>query len=247
MVCEYIVYWPVPSSGYLPWSFSPLLPCSLHSSLNPSSARFLPPAVHASSRPFLARSLHQPSLPQPSLAPLALSACLASSLPLSPSPCSLPPSLPPSLHPLVLSIPHHSRAPSLLPLSALPPPSLHPSFCSPSFPHPPLLPPSHPLSFLAPDCYIPPFNSMYTVTVCLTRCTVLYSSVVIHDTETMPYSKHQLTLFERGAEATAGGFVSAGRCYLQWTPPRISFWRIVKKSEIDTCVTPQDVIYWRNM
>ena len=76
--------------------------------LNPSSAHFLPPAVHASSRPFLARSLHQPFLHQPSLPQLTLSACLASSLPtslpvLSPSlPCSLPPppslcSLPPSV------------------------------------------------------------------------------------------------------------------------------------------------------
>ena len=75
MVCEYTGYWPMPSSGYPP--------CSLPSSINPSSARFLPPAVHvhASSRPFLAPSLHQPSLP----------------LFLSPS---LPLSLHPSLYPL---------------------------------------------------------------------------------------------------------------------------------------------------
>ena len=103
----------------LPCSLVPLLP--LHSSLNSSSARFLPPAVHASSRPFLARSLHQPSLPQPSLPPLKLSACLASLLPTS------RPLLSPSLSPsLVPSLPHHPLAPSLPPPPSLPP-SLHPS------------------------------------------------------------------------------------------------------------------------
>ena len=108
------------------------LPCSLaplHSSLNPSSAYFLPPAVHASSRPFLARSLHQPSLPHPSLPPLTLSACLASSLPTS------LPLLSPLLSPSpVHSLPHHPLAPSLPPSSSLRP-SLRPSL-------PPFLPPS---------------------------------------------------------------------------------------------------------
>ena len=109
------------------------LPCSLSSSLNPSSARFLPPAVHASSRPFLARQLHQSSLPQPSIPPLTLSACLASSLP--PSPCSRPN--------------RPSPCPSL-PLSLPPPPSLPPSIpiLVPSLLHPPSLAPSFPPSFL---------------------------------------------------------------------------------------------------
>ena len=109
-------------------SLTPLLP--LHSSLNPSSARFLPPAVHASSRPFLTRSLHNPSLPQPFLPPLTLSACLALSLPTS------LPLLSPSLVP---SIPHHPLAPSLLP----PPPSPLPPLVPFLLPHPSLLPPSH--------------------------------------------------------------------------------------------------------
>ena len=97
MGCEYTVY-----SGYLPWSFISLLPCSLLSSRNPSPARFLPPAFHASSRPFLACSHHQPSLPQPSLPPLTLCACIASLLPLSLP--LLSPSLLLSLSPLVRQI-----------------------------------------------------------------------------------------------------------------------------------------------
>ena len=121
--CEYTVY-----SGYLPWSFISLLPCSILSSRNPSPARF-----H-----------HQPSLPQPSLPPLTLRACVASLLPLSlpllspsfplfplpPSPCSLPPPLPPS--PCSLSHHHLAPSPSL--------PSLLPSLC-----------PSHLLFSLAPS------------------------------------------------------------------------------------------------
>ena len=114
------------------------LPCSLLSSLNPSPALFLPPAFNASPRPFLARSLPQPSLPQPSLPPLIISACLASSLPLS-----HPPSL--SLPPSPCSLPHHPLAPSLPPTSLSPP--LHPSYSSPTFP-PPSLAPSLPSSFL---------------------------------------------------------------------------------------------------
>ena len=139
--CEYTVY-----SGYLPWSFISLLPCSILSSRNPSPARSLLPAAHASPRSFLACSHHQPSLPQPSLPPLTLRACVASLLPLSlpllsppsfspslplfplpPSPCSLPPSLPPSS----CSLSHHHLAPS--------PPS------------PPSLCPSHLLFSLAPS------------------------------------------------------------------------------------------------
>ena len=117
MVCEYTGYWPMPSSGYLP--------CSLPSSINPSSARFLPPAVHvhASSRPFLAPSLHQPSLP------LFLSPPLPLSLPLSLIRPSLPPSRPPSLPP--------SLPPFLQPSSCAVPPSPHRSL------HRSLFPPSH--------------------------------------------------------------------------------------------------------
>ena len=90
--CEYTVY-----SGYLPWSFISLLPCSILSSRNPSPARFLHPAAHASPRSFLACSHHQPSLPQPSLPPLTLRACVASLLPLSLPLLSLSPSFSPSL------------------------------------------------------------------------------------------------------------------------------------------------------
>ena len=62
-VCEYTGRSPPQDT-----SLEVSLPCSLaplHSSPNPSSARFIHPAVHASSRPFLARSLHQSSLPPP--------------------------------------------------------------------------------------------------------------------------------------------------------------------------------------
>ena len=157
--CEYTVY-----SGYLPWSFISLLPCSILSSRNPSPARFLPPAAHASPRSFLACSHHQPSLPQPSLPPLTLHACVASLLPLSlrllypspfspslpffplpPSPCSLPlPPLPPLPPSLPLSLP-----PSILPR---PFPVSHHRFLPPSRPLlPPSLPPSIlPRSFPAP-------------------------------------------------------------------------------------------------
>ena len=154
------------------------LPCSLLSSLNPSPTRFLPPAVNASSRPFLARSLHQPSLPQPSLPPLMLSACLASSLPLS-HPPSIPPSLPPSLHPLVPSLPplvpslpplvpfpHHPLAPSLPPTSLSPP--LHPSYSSPTLPcslSPILL--HSPRLACPPPCLLPPAVQLNAHRVCV--------------------------------------------------------------------------------
>ena len=145
--CEYTVY-----SGYLPWSFISLLPCSILSSRNPSPARFLPPAAHASPRSFLACSHHQPSLPQPSLPPLTLRVCVASLLPLSlpllyPSPFS--PSLPLfPLPPLPLSLPH-----SILPR---PFPVSHHRFLPPSRPlFPPSLPPSIlPRSFPAPRCLL---------------------------------------------------------------------------------------------
>ena len=162
--CEYTVY-----SGYLPWSFISLLPCSILSSHNPSPARFVPPAAHASPRSFLACSHHQPSLPQPSLPPLTLRACVASLLPLSlpllspslllslpplvpsPSPPSSPPSVPPTFYsssplPCLTS----SLPPSLPPLV----PSVPPTFYSPA-----LLPcPS------LPACRLP-CNSIYTVCV----------------------------------------------------------------------------------
>ena len=145
--CEYTVY-----SGYLPWSFISLLPCSILSSCNPSPARFLPPAAHASPRSFLACSHHQPSLPQPSLPPLTLRACVASLLPLSlrllypspfspslpffplpPSPCSLPlpPSLPLSLPPSILPRPFPVSHHRFLPPSHLPPSILPRSFPAP--------------------------------------------------------------------------------------------------------------------
>ena len=161
MVCEYTRYCPMPSSGYLPWSFPPLLPCSLPSSLNPSSARFLPPAVHvhASSLP---RSFPSPTLPPSPLPSSTDALCLPSiiasyllslalSFPLS-LPCSLlshhllaPSLLPPSLPPPSLP-PPPSLLPSLPPSLIRPsiPPSLRPSSCAvPPSPHPSLLPPSH--------------------------------------------------------------------------------------------------------
>ena len=134
-------------SGYLPWSFISLLPCSILSSRNPSPARFLPPAAHASPRSFLACSHHQPSLPQPSLPPLTLRACVASLLPLSlpllypflllslpplvPSPTItlLPPSLPPSLPSSPCSLSHHHLAPSPPSLPSLPSSPSLPSLC----------------------------------------------------------------------------------------------------------------------
>ena len=98
--------------------FSPPLlpcpPCSLPSSLNPSSARSLPPIFPARC-PCLVPSLHQPTLPQTSLPPLTLSPCLASSLPPSPRSRSPPPIL-------TLLPPSH---PPIIPCSFPPPPCLH--------------------------------------------------------------------------------------------------------------------------
>ena len=118
LVCEYTTSREV--------SLSPFLPYSLPSSLNPSSARFLPPlfpsAVHTPFRPFLARSLHQPSHPQPSLPPLTLSPCITSSLPPSFPPLPSLPSLP-SLPPTLLPTLHPSHPPSFL-APTMPPPCL---------------------------------------------------------------------------------------------------------------------------
>ena len=179
--CEYTVY-----SGYLPWSFISLLPCSILSSRNPSPARFLPPAAHASPRSFLACSHHQPflpsTLPSPtdasclcsilasSLPPLTLSLPLLSLPPLFPSPTITllpPPPSPPSFPP---SVPPTFYSPSPLPCltSSLPPslPTLAPSV-PPTFYSPALLPcPSLPACLL-------PCNSIYTVCVytVLASCT----------------------------------------------------------------------------
>ena len=51
-VCEYTVYWPVPSSGYLPWKF-PSLPC--------------PPLPSLPSPPLPSPPLPSPPLPSPPL------------------------------------------------------------------------------------------------------------------------------------------------------------------------------------
>ena len=132
--------WPVPSSGYLPWSFPPLLPCSLApllpcylarflhcslpSSLNPSSARFLPP-VFPSRRPCLGPSLPR-SFPSATLPPsnvpsstdaLSLPIIIASSLhhlPASLPPC-LPASLPPSLAVKCRAVTFSERTPTTNP------------------------------------------------------------------------------------------------------------------------------------
>ena len=121
-------------------------PCSLAPSFPrafPPPARFLPPAVHASPRPFIACSHHQPSLPQPSIPPLTLRACVASLLPLSLpllSPSLLPPLVP---YPTITLLPpslHRSLPPSLPPplllFPLLHPPSLPPCLPSPCVLHP---------------------------------------------------------------------------------------------------------------
>ena len=88
-------------------SLSPFLPCSLPSSLNPSSARFLPPLFPSRSPcpvPSLPRSFHSSILPHSTLSSstdaLSLHSIIASSLPPLPLfPSSLPllpPSHPPS-------------------------------------------------------------------------------------------------------------------------------------------------------
>ena len=170
--CEYTVY-----SGYLPWSFISLLPCSILSSRNPSPARFLPPAAHATPRSFLACSHHQPSLPQPSLPPLTLRACVASLLPLSLP--LLSPSLLLSIPPLVPSPTITLLPPSFSPSRPLFP--LPPSPCSLPLPPPPSFPPSVTPTFYSPAllpcpslpaCLLP-CNSKYTVCVytVLASCT----------------------------------------------------------------------------
>ena len=162
LVCEYTTSREV--------SLSPLLPCSLPSSLNPSSARLLPP-LFPSSRPcpvpFLPRSFPS-SILDPSLNPIflhwrSLPAYHHRFLPwsLPPLPPSLP-HLPPSLIP---SLPHS------LPL---PPLSLPPSPCSLPPSHPPLassFPPSIlPRSYHAPPCltvYRRPIQRRPTPCVCV--------------------------------------------------------------------------------
>ena len=190
--CEYTVY-----SGYLPWSFFSLLPCSILSSRNPSPVRFLPPAAHASPHSFLACSHHQPSLPQPSLPPLTLRVCVASLLPLSlpllspslllslpplvPSPTTtlLRPSLPPSLPPSPCSLSHHHIAPSLPSPS---PPSVPPTFYSPSplpcltSSLPPSLPPLAPS--VHPTFYSPAHLPCPSLPACLLPCNSIYTVCV---------------------------------------------------------------------
>ena len=186
--CEYTVY-----SGYLPWSFISLLPCSILSSRNPSSARFLPPATHASPRSFLACSHHQPSLPQPSLPALTLRACVASLIPLSlpllspslllslpppvPSPAItlLPPSLPISLPPLVPSptitlLPPPTSPPSVPPSFLLSLPPLVPSPTITLLPPPPSFPPSVPPTFYSPALLPCP-----SLPACLLPCNSIYT------------------------------------------------------------------------
>ena len=93
LVCEYTTSREV--------SLSPLLPCSLPSSLNPSSARFLSPLFlsrHPCPVPSLPRSFPSSPLPPSTLSSstdaLSLHSIIASSLP--PSSCFLLPTLHPS-------------------------------------------------------------------------------------------------------------------------------------------------------
>ena len=157
LVCEYTTSREV--------SLSPFLPYSLPSSLNPSSARFLPP-LFPSRRPCpvpsFPRSFPSSTLPPSTLSsstdaislhniipapclPVSLPPCLPASLPAS-LPPSLPTSLSSSLPPSIPSIPHslppHPSRPSLPPLV----PSLPPS-------SPFLLPTLHPSSLL--PCHLP--------------------------------------------------------------------------------------------
>ena len=109
----------------------PSLPCSLPSSLNPSSAHFLPP-LFPLRRPCLGPSLPR-SFPSATLPP--------STLPSSTDALSLP---------IIVVFSLSSLPPSPLSLPLLPP-SLAPSLpCSHPPSHPPLAP-SHPPSFLAPS------------------------------------------------------------------------------------------------
>ena len=224
--CEYTVY-----SGYLPWSFISLLPCSILSSRNPSPARFLPPAAHASPRSFLAWSHHQPSLPQPSLPPLTLRACVASLLPLSPSPYSLPPSFSPSLPlfplppspcslppSLLLSLPPLVPSPTITLLPPLPPlpPSLPPSILPRPFPvsHHCFLPPSLPplVPSVPPTFYSPALLPCPLLPACLLPCNSIYTVCV--------YSVGELhwLLFREGQPCVA---------LRQWRGRAISRWLAV--------------------
>ena len=135
------------------------LDVSFHCSLAPSYPRAIhpPQSIHSSLVPFV----NPPSLPQPSLPPLTLRACVASLLPLSltllspsvllslpplvhpptitllpplpPLPPSLPLFLPPSILPRPFPVSHHRFLPPSRPLL---PPSLPPSILPRSFPAP---------------------------------------------------------------------------------------------------------------
>ena len=165
----------------------------LHPFLAQSLPRSLPPSRRPCLAPFLPRLFPSSTLPQPSLPPLTLRACVASLHPLSlpllspslllpplfplpPSPCSLPPSFSPSfpLFPLTPS-------PCSLPLPPLPP-SAPPAFYSPSplpcltSSLPPSLPPIAPS--VPPTFYSPALLPCPSLPACLLPCNSIYTVCV---------------------------------------------------------------------
>ena len=229
-----------------------MLPCSILSSRNPSPARFLPPAGHASPRSFLACSHHQPSLPQPSLPPLTLRACVASLLPLSlpllsPSLLlSLPPLvpsptitlLPPSL---LLSLPPLVPSPTITLLPPLPPclPLSLPLFILPR-PFPVsqllllllLLPPSHP-------CSLRPSHLLFSRAPSLPLAACLPPAVQLNiHCVCIQFGELHWLLFREGQPCVAlrqrrGRARSAGGSRLPWqrTPTTNPFLTNSKKSD----------------
>ena len=238
--CEYTVY-----SGYLPRSFISLIPCPILSSRNPSPARFLPPAAHASPRSFLACSHHQPSLPQPSLPPLTLRACVASLLPLSLP--LLSPSLLLSLPPLVPS-PTINLLPRCLLVSCR---ATQYTLCFPLPPSPcslPPLPPSLPLSphllfslapslshiiapsltplapSVPPTFYSPALLPCPSLPACLLPCNSIYT-VCVYSVGELHWLLFRESPFMNGAETMAWSrHQQVARGYLgNAPPPRIRF------------------------
>ena len=199
---------------YLPWRFplSPLLPCSLPSSLNPSYARLLPP-LSASRRTCLVSS-HPRSFPSSILPPSTLSssteALFLHSIIASPM---LPPSPPPSLTYL-----HHS-------LPSPPSPSSHPPLAY-SFP-PSILP----RSYHAPPCltvYRRPIQHSPSPCVC-------WRAAMIRSYCLAPrcYVWHWHNLVIHSCRRCSFNDPLLHSAYV--LPPRIRFWRIAKKPTVETC------------
>ena len=188
------------------------LDVSFHCSLAPSYPRAIHPPIASSLLPPMPRPvpsslvpiINPPSLPQPSIPPLTLRACVASLLPLSLT--LLSPSLLLSLPPLV-----HSPTITLLPPLPPLPPSVPPTFYSPSplpcltSSLPPSLPPLAPS--VPPTFYSPALLPCPSQPACLLTCNSIYTvcvysvgelhwllfweSPAMNGAETMAFSRHQ--------------------------------------------------------